>query len=185
MQKDTPLKSEVIMLGIDPGYDRVGISVLNKINNKENLIFSTCITTNKKETHTKRIKQIADELINIIKIYKPSHACIETLFLFKNQKTVMAVSEARGVINYICEIHNIKVLELTPMQIKANIAGHGHADKDQVKYMVKNILGIRENNKIDSEKNKELITFDKKIDDEIDAIAIGISGLAYLKNSIL
>jgi crossover junction endodeoxyribonuclease RuvC len=170
---------EIIMLGIDPGYDRVGVSVINKINNKENLIFSTCVITNKKESHAKRIRFIADNLLEIINKYKPSHACIETLFLFKNQKTVMAVAEARGVINYICEINNIKVLELTPMQIKANIAGHGHADKEQVKYMVQNILNAK------SWESEKLESFDKKIDDEIDAIAIGISGLAYLKSEIM
>jgi crossover junction endodeoxyribonuclease RuvC len=171
------LEKNAIMLGIDPGYDRVGIAIINKINNKENLIFSTCIKTNRKDIHTQRLKQIAIELSEIIIKYTPSHACIEELFVFKNQKTVMQVAEARGVMSYICEINNIKISELTPMQIKSSVAGHGHADKTQVEYMVKNILGINKKNIAISK------DFDKKIDDEIDAMAIAISGLTFLKSS--
>lgn len=165
------LKNNIIsktILGIDPGYDRVGVSIVNKEGIKESVIFSVCIETNKKETHSKRIKQIADDLEKIIKKYKVKTACIETLFIFKNQKTVMRVAEARGVINYICEKNGVSILELTPMQIKNSIAGDGHADKKQVKYMLEKIL------KADFTSNK--------LDDEVDAIACGLAGLAFLKN---
>lgn len=158
------LKNNII-LGVDPGYDRVGISIISKKDNKETLLFSTCIETSKKETHSQRLLYIANELEKIIKKNKAKRACIETLFLFKNQKTVMRVSEARGVIIYICEKNNLDILELTPMQIKNNVTNNGHADKKQVKYMVERILNME---------------FDKKIlDDEIDAIACGLAGLAY------
>ncbi len=156
------------ILGIDPGYDRVGMSIVNKEGIKESVIFSTCIETNKKETHSQRIKQIADDLEKIIKKYKIQTACIETLFIFKNQKTVMRVAEARGVINYICEKNKVNILELTPMQIKNSITGDGHADKKQVKYMLEKIL------KADFISNI--------LDDEVDAIACGLAGLAFLKN---
>jgi crossover junction endodeoxyribonuclease RuvC len=80
----------------------------------------------------------------------------------------MKVAEARGVIILCATFKGIKVLELTPMQIKNSIAGNGHADKKQVKYMLEKILKHTFNNNI--------------LDDEIDSIACGLSGLAFLKN---
>ncbi len=167
MTTNTILKEKII-IGIDPGYDRVGISIVKKEGVLENVIFSTCIETDKKDLHSRRIKKIADELEKIIKKYKVKTACIESLFIFKNQKTVMRVAEARGVINYICEKNGLYILELTPMQIKNSITGDGHADKKQVKYMLEKILKVTFEN--------------KKLDDEVDAIACGLAGLAFLKN---
>jgi crossover junction endodeoxyribonuclease RuvC len=158
----------MIMLGIDPGYDRVGVALIEKNNLEETIIFSGCIETNKKETHSKRIKHIADELEKIIIKYEIKNVCVESIFVFKNQKTVMMVAEARGVINYICEKNNLSILEMTPMQIKNSITGYGHADKKQVKYMLEKILKMTFEN--------------KKLDDEIDAIACSLAGLAFSKN---
>lgn len=157
-----------LVVGIDPGYDRVGISVVKKEGSKDLLMFSTCIETNKKESHEVRILDIYKKLEIILKKYRPEYIVIESLFVFKNQKTVMRVAEARGVIILCATINNIKLLELTPMQIKNSIAGDGHADKKQVKYMVEKILKV--------------VFEDNILDDEIDAIACGLSGLAFLKN---
>lgn len=168
MKTNINKQEEKIIIGIDPGYDRVGVAIVKKEGIKESVLFSSCIETNKKETHSKRIKKIADDLEKIIKKHKVKTACIESLFIFKNQKTVMRVAEARGVINYICEKNGLHILELTPMQIKNSITGDGHADKKQVKYMLEKIL------KVDFD--------DKKLDDEVDAVACGLAGLAFLKN---
>lgn len=164
-----------LILGIDPGYDRVGIAVLDIEKGKDKLIFSTCIETErklegKKLEDSKRVAHIAHELESVIEKYKPTCVGVESLFLFKNQKTVIQVAEARGVIKYICEKNNLKIIELTPMQVKSSIAGDGHADKKQVEYMVRNILKLGEEGKI--------------IDDEIDAIAIALTARLYVKSNI-
>lgn len=161
-------KEERVVIGIDPGYDRVGISVIKKDGINDVLIFSTCIETNKKDLPDIRIMDIYKKIEIILEKYKPEIMIIESLFIFKNQKTVMRVSEARGVIILCASLKNIPILELTPMQIKNSVTGDGHADKKQVKYMVEKILKTTFNEKI--------------LDDEIDAIACGLAGLAFSKN---
>jgi len=160
---------EKIILGIDPGYDRVGIAIISSHLNKQNLIYSTCIETNKKDIFSKRLLQIGNELEEVILKYKPEILGIESLFLFKNQKTVMAVSEARGVIIYTAEKLNLKIYEYTPLQIKSSLTSNGHADKKQVEFMVKNILKMSD------------IEIKNKLDDEIDAIACAITCAAFVK----
>ena len=140
-------------------------------NGKDKLIYSECITTDKKLKDYERVKTVCDALEKVIQKYKPVCVGIETLFVFKNQKTVMAVSEARGAIKYILNKNNINMIELTPMQVKSSICGDGHADKNQVNYMVRNIL------KIDTSKNI--------IDDEIDAMAIALTTRLFYKNNYI
>jgi crossover junction endodeoxyribonuclease RuvC len=148
-------------LGIDPGYDRVGVSILKKLGYNDTLLFSTCIITDKKADKIQRYLHISRDLNHIIDKYNPEVLGIESLFLFKNHKTVIAVAEAIGMIKYICAVRNIKIVELTPMQVKSSLTGNGHADKSQVEYMVRQILKLDKNIKI--------------IDDELDAMAIGLT----------
>ncbi len=158
-EKSQELNSNLV-LGIDPGYDRVGIAIIDKTNNIDKLVFSTCILTDKKSKDYERINQIVNELESVIKKYKTHVLNIETLFMFKNQKTVMSVSEARGAIKYICHKNDLIINEFTPMQVKSSLTGNGHAEKSQVEYMVRNILKL--------EKDK------KYLDDEIDAMAVAL-----------
>ena len=155
-------------LSVDPGYDRVGIAVLekNKGDKKETRLFSECFTTDKKLPIYDRIFLIAFELEKIIKKYKPERFAIENLFHTKNTKTFMAVAEARGVIIFIARKHNLEINEYTPPQIKSATTGYGKATKDQVYSMISRLIDLPP---------------DLKQDDEIDAIAVGITDLAYAK----
>ncbi len=156
------------ILGIDPGYERLGIAVLekNKGDKKEKVIFSECFKTSSKLDFTERLLLIGDEVNKIIKKYKPEILSIETLFLTTNQKTVMHVAEARGVILYEAIKNDLKIFEASPLQIKMATTGYGKADKNQVIKMVGMLVDI------DSS---------KKVDDELDAIAIALTAFAYKK----
>ncbi len=148
------------ILGIDPGYDRVGICILEKVSASENkIIFSDCFETNKKKEINKRIFEICENLEKIILKYSPDELAIEKLFFTNNQKTVMGVSEARGAIIYLSQKLNIKVSEYTPLQIKIALTGYGKATKNQIYFMLQKILKIKDENK-------------KNLDDEYDAIAV-------------
>jgi len=153
-------------LSIDPGYDRVGIAVLekNKGDKKETRLFSECFTTDKALSLYDRIFLIAQELEAVIKQYKPQRFAIENLFHTKNTKTVMAVAEARGVIIFIARKHNLEINEYTPPQIKNATTGYGKATKQQVYSMVSRLVDLPPH---------------IKQDDEIDAIAVGITDLAH------
>jgi crossover junction endodeoxyribonuclease RuvC len=155
------------ILSIDPGFERVGIAVIEKtFEKKDLLVYSNCFKTTKKIPLNERIKNIGDEVEKIIKKYKPEALAIEKLYFTTNQKTVMGVAEARGVIIYIATKNGLSVYEYTPPQIKVAVTGYGKASKEMVMSMVPKLIGVSDY--IDS-------------DDELDAIAIGLTCLACEK----
>ncbi|MFA6392755.1 MAG: crossover junction endodeoxyribonuclease RuvC [Candidatus Paceibacterota bacterium] len=158
------------ILAIDPGFERVGIAVTEKTNAKKHLlVYSDCFKTSAKIPFHKRLTLIGNEIEKIIKKYKPEALAIEKLYFTTNQKTVMGVSEARGVIIYTASRNSLNIFEYTPPQIKVAVTGYGKASKDMVMSMV-----------------PKLINIDKSInsDDELDAIAIGLTLLACEKFTI-
>jgi len=152
------------ILGIDPGFERVGIAVLEKTNKqKDVVVYSNCFKTSNKIPFHERLKNIGLEIEEVIKKYKPEALAIEKLYFTTNQKTVMGVSEARGVIVYIASKNNLSVYEYTPPQIKVAVTGYGKASKEMIMSMVPKLIDIKT---------------DIKSDDELDAIAIGLTCLA-------
>lgn len=158
------------ILSIDPGYDRIGIAILEKSLKKDTLIFSECFNTDKKEKVSERIYSVGQEVKRIIDKYKPEILAIEKLYFTTNQKTAMGVAEARGVIMYEAQTKGLTIYEYTPGEIKLAVTGYGKASKDMVMNMVPKLIHI-----------KECISSD----DELDAIAIGITCLAIEKFSTL
>ncbi len=153
----------MIILGIDPGYDRLGFAVIEKKpNTKELLLESGCLTSDKKEVFSTRLAKIGLDLEKIFKKYKIDRLVIENLFITKNQKTAMRVAETRGMILYLAGKVGSEVVELTPPQIKLAITGYGAADKNQVTKMAKLLISIPPT---------------VKLDDEFDAIVIALAGL--------
>ncbi len=155
------------ILGIDPGFERLGIAVIEKEKNtKEAVLFSECFKTSAKLPFPQRLVLIGEEVRNVIKKYKPEVLAIETLFLTTNHKTVMHVAEARGVVLYEGAKAELKIFEASPPQIKIATTGYGKATKEQIIKMVKLLV------KIDTAKQS---------DDELDAIAIALTGLAHMR----
>jgi crossover junction endodeoxyribonuclease RuvC len=154
------------VISIDPGYERMGVAVIEKKGSKEELVFSECLKTSAKIPHEERLKLIGEEIESLIKKYKPVAMAIETLFFKNNQKTGMKVSEARGVMLYVASTSGIKVKEFSPMAIKIAVTGYGMSDKNQVIFMVKKLVKI----------DREI-----KYDDEFDAIAVGLTYFATNK----
>ncbi len=132
------------VLGIDPGTGRMGWAIVEKEKGKEKLIDCGCLETPANTPLPIRLEKIYLFLTKLIKEHKPDSASIEDLFFFKNQKTVMSVGAARGVIILVCKQAKLNIALYTPLQIKSSIAGYGHADKQQVQFMVKNILKLKE-----------------------------------------
>ncbi len=154
------------ILSIDPGYERVGIAVLEKAD-KEKLVYSDCFKTSKEFSFIERLELIGQEVERVIEEYKPEALAIEKLFFNTNQKTATNVSEVRGALIYIALKNKLKVFEYTPLQIKVAVAGDGHGDKTQVITMLKNLIKIE----------KQI-----KYDDEYDAIAVGLTCFASERN---
>lgn len=155
------------VLGIDPGYERLGVAIVEKnAAGKEVVIFSDCIRTDKKFSHPERLAIIAKSLESLIEEYSPSALSVETLFFENNQKTAMLVAEARGVILVSGSSKNLPVYEYSPLQIKVATTGDGRADKKQMIAMIPRLVKI---------------TREHMLDDEYDAIAIALTCLASVR----
>ena len=151
------------ILAIDPGYQRLGIAVIEKNRGtKETLIYSECFETDKKLEHSERLALVANKISETIKEYNPEAVALETLFFSTNQKTAIKVAEVRGVILSEVSRTGLKTYEYNPMQVKVAVTGYGKSDKSQVMFMTKKLLRI----------DKEAL------DDEYDAMAIGLTCLA-------
>jgi len=131
----------VIILGIDPGTAIIGYGLIKK-SEELKLIKYGCIKTAKNLATAERLKKIHKQLNSLIKKYKPDIVAVEDIFFFKNLKTVITVSQARGVILLTAINFNIPIFEYTPLQIKQAITGYGRAEKIQVQKMVKLLLSL-------------------------------------------
>lgn len=147
------------ILGIDPGFGRVGYGIIEYRNNKYRAVEYGCITTPTGERLASRLKKIYDDFEEIISRYNIDAAAVEDLFFNTNLKTGIQVAEARGVILLFLEKHNIPISEYTPLQVKQALIGYGRADKIQIKNMVKDFLKLEKM---------------PKLDDTTDALAIAI-----------
>lgn len=158
----------MLILGIDPGSVLVGYAIVKK-NTKGNTIFEVidfgCIDAQKITTDSQRLLKIYKELVSIIKKYKPDMVSVEKLFFFKNLKTVMPVSQTRGIILLAAEAAKIPIVEFTPLQVKIGITGYGRAEKKQVQKMLEHMVSLEHFNL------KEKL---RKKDDAFDAIAVAI-----------
>lgn len=134
----------MIIIGIDPGTAIVGYGVIKKINKNITPIDYGCILTQKELSMPQRLAKISDDLRILIEKYNPNEMAVEDLFFFKNLKTVISVSQARGVILATAVQAKIAVFEYTPLQVKQAICSYGRASKGQVQQMVKMVYGLKE-----------------------------------------
>jgi crossover junction endodeoxyribonuclease RuvC len=156
------------LLAIDPGYDRCGVAVVE--GQPATLAFSACITTSKGDPHEARLAHIYRTLETLIDEWQPQAIALETLFFSVNKTSAIKVAEARGVVLLLAGLRHLPVVELSPQEVKLSMTGIGNASKEQVQKMVALTL------KIDTA---------KKIDDEVDAIALGIAAAQKLKLALL
>lgn len=160
----------MIILGIDPGYAIVGYGVINKDDKtgKCQVIDYGAIETDKEESFPTRLAQIEEGTKSLIHQFNPDAIAVEELFFNNNITTGIQVAEARGVI--ICAGVQTcgSLFEYTPIQIKQAITGTGKAEKKQVQYMTKMLLGLKK---------------DPKPDDAADALAVALTH-AQTNNSL-
>lgn len=132
----------MIILGIDPGYAIVGYGVIDYRNNHFSVIDYGAILTDAKTPFNERLEIIYDELTSVIEKYNPEAMAIEKVFYNSNAKTVIDVSQARGVIMLAAQKKKLPAYEYTPLQVKQSVVGYGRAEKKQVQEMTKRILAL-------------------------------------------
>jgi crossover junction endodeoxyribonuclease RuvC len=129
----------MIILGIDPGSRRLGYGIIGHVGTRD-VLLEAGVLGMKGQDDIASLKEIKGGLEAVIKKYRPDYISIEKLFFSKNQKTAMAVAQARGIALAATLDANIRIIELSPNEIKVGITGYGHADKKAVAKMVRFIL---------------------------------------------
>jgi crossover junction endodeoxyribonuclease RuvC len=139
------LTSIIRILGVDPGSQITGLGIVEVINNRElKLRYYGCIKTDRKASLAIRLKQIYTGLSELIETYKPDHVALEDIFYSDNVKTAIVMGHARGV-SLLAPINlGITPAEYSPREVKLAVVGRGNASKEQVHYMVKNMLNLKE-----------------------------------------
>jgi crossover junction endodeoxyribonuclease RuvC len=133
------------ILGIDPGSVICGYGVVEKDKNNIILIEYGVIKAKKKhETFPLRLKIIFERLTQVIERTMPDESAFETMFYSKNAQTLIKLSYARAAAMLATTMREIPIAEYSPKEIKKSVTGNGNASKEQVQYMVKNLLNISE-----------------------------------------
>ena len=166
----------MIVIGIDPGVARLGYAFIEikKKGEKLKTIDYGCIITSPNLPTGERLKIINNELNKLIKKHKPKVLAVENLYFFKNLKTAMPVSQAKGVVLLTAAKKKIPVYEFTPLQVKMAITGYGKAEKKQVQEMIKILLDFKKTPKF---ANKKLG------DDAADALGVAVCCVLQLKQN--
>jgi len=151
-------------MGVDPGYDRLGVCIIEKTQGKETLLFSECIQTNKKDSESVRLHQAGNLFRELLRRYTPQEVAIEKLFFVSNVTTGIAVANLCGIVKFLTEEKGIPIYEYSPTQVKLAIASHGRGSKEEVHAMVTRLIDLPAK---------------KRVDDEIDAIAVALTHSAH------
>jgi crossover junction endodeoxyribonuclease RuvC len=162
----------MIILGIDPGTATTGFGIISSTSKKDEyrLVDFGVVSTKKTLADGRRLEILAEDVNQLIKKYKPAAVGVEKLFFTTNQKTVMAVSQARGAVLLTAQQNHLPILEFTPLQIKSFICGYGKAEKKQVQYIVQKTFKLKS---------------PPKPDDAADALAIALcAAFHYRKTAI-
>lgn len=140
----------MIILGVDPGLATTGWGVVEKEKAQRRKDGGTVcldygvISTDPFLVPAERLKRINNELNKIIKKYQPQVLAVENVYFFKNLKTAMPVSQAKGVVLLTAAKKKIPVYEFSPLEVKMAIAGYGRAEKKQMQGMVKEYLCLQD-----------------------------------------
>lgn len=149
------------IIGIDPGYERLGLAVIEKsASGKEMLLHSECFRTDPAIPFQERLLMLGTHLSELIGSYEPRYVALENIYFNTNQKTALDVAAVRGVILYTSNQRGVTTFEYTPPQIKVAITGNGRAPKKDVETMLHRLIDIDGR---------------ARLDDEYDAIAVALT----------
>lgn len=159
------------VLAFDPGYERLGVAVVERQKGKEVLLYSDCVRTSASLSFPERLRLLGEAAESLIKKHSPSAISLEDIYFAKNEKTAMKIAEVRGMLSYIAASRKLPLYQYTPLQVKVAITGHGRSDKRAVAAMVSRLVTLPHHMK----------GAEKRLDDELDAIAVALTCLASVR----
>lgn len=159
----------MVIIGIDPGVNKLGFGLIEENGNNLKVLSYGVIRPPYKYNFLEKLNYLYNELKKIFKKFNPEIMVMEEIYLGKNVQVALKIGQVMGMAIGICFENNIKIFLTTPREVKKNIVGKGGATKAQVKFMVENLLNI-----------KNIKNFD-----ESDGLAIALSYISLKKNDLL
>jgi crossover junction endodeoxyribonuclease RuvC len=158
-------------LGIDPGTASVGYGIIDEKDGQVEVVDFGVFRTSPKDGDTALRLQIIYKALNgLLADYQPDVAAVEELFFGKNTTTAIKVGQARGVLLLCLANADVPVAEYSPPKIKEAVTGYGNASKEQIQYMVQNLLNLSEI---------------PKPDDAADGLAIALTHYQHWRTELL
>ncbi|HVZ76030.1 MAG TPA: crossover junction endodeoxyribonuclease RuvC [Candidatus Paceibacterota bacterium] len=156
-------RKEKRILAFDPGFERLGAAVVGKKSGKDVLVHSECVRTEAILPFSERLLVLGDAAERLIHDYEPDAVALEEVFFEKNAKTAIQIGAVIGLLTYIAASHNLPIFQYTPLEVKVATTGYGKSDKRAIAAMVGRLVALPAK---------------KRLDDELDAIAVGLTCLA-------
>lgn len=132
----------MMIMGVDPGSTATGYGIIRKEGTHARHVDSGVIRASSKLSQPKRLWAIHRKLEEIVCEYNPAVMVVESLFHAHNSQSLMKLSQIRGVILLLGETRGMEIFEYAPMEIKKGLTGYGKAEKQQIIYMVGQVLGL-------------------------------------------
>ncbi len=134
----------MVVIGFDPGTAITGYSILNKGEDGISIIEYGALTTPSSWGIGRRLSYLFDQVSSLLDLYNPDVVVMENIFFNKNIKTAINIGQVQGVIILAAEQHQKEISILTPLEVKLSVVGYGRATKNQIQYMVKEILKLKD-----------------------------------------
>ncbi|GGB32783.1 crossover junction endodeoxyribonuclease RuvC [Roseibium aquae] len=132
----TPIR----ILGIDPGLRRTGWGVIETLGNRLSFIASGTVTSDNRLELARRLVQLHDGLAEVVQRQAPMEAAVELTFVNKDAGATLKLGQARGVALLVPSLAGLQVAEYAPNLVKKTVVGTGHAEKEQIRAMVKVLM---------------------------------------------
>jgi len=130
------------ILGVDPGLAATGYGLITCVGKKINNIDFGAIKTDSKKNYPQRLQKIYYDLEAVINKYKPTQVAMEKIFFFRNQKSLIGVTQSIGIISLCVQNNCLPLFEYSPLQVKKDLVGYGRASKKKVQQQVQKILKL-------------------------------------------
>ncbi|HWB33811.1 MAG TPA: crossover junction endodeoxyribonuclease RuvC [Candidatus Paceibacterota bacterium] len=151
------------VLSFDPGFERLGAAVVEQKSGKDTLVHSECVRTKATLDFPDRLALLGDAVERLLHEYEPDAVALEEVFFERNVSTAIQIGSVMGVITYLARQHGLPIYQYTPLEVKVATTGYGKSDKRAVAAMVGRLV---------------VLPAKKRLDDELDAIAVGLTCLA-------
>jgi crossover junction endodeoxyribonuclease RuvC len=134
----------MVIMGIDPGSAVTGFGLIQSTSSGWEILHQGCVRAVRTEALANKLGRIYAALMDVIREYQPDLVVVERGFSGQNPHTAMVMGQVLGISLLVATNASLPVSEYSPREVKLAVTGFGSASKEQVQYMVKQLLGIEE-----------------------------------------